>query len=191
MYHIMYAPKQNRHPLLFYLMIYKYKPKPSPGETSLKPGGKTEIWGFVGAVHLDMVPWSSSESRQMLWTVLFFFYGKHMKHGSIIHFLGRVCKLPSSHFTMDPSCQRYTGRQSSQEGSGSQCSANEPEVRLFHGRCVWFLCGRVHVFFSWKPVFQSLMLGRWRCLWKFLFNSIIDSGMLRSDYNSLQGDWHE
>jgi hypothetical protein len=41
MYHIMYAPKQNRHPLLFYLMIYKYKP--SPGETSLKPGGKTEI----------------------------------------------------------------------------------------------------------------------------------------------------
>ena len=120
-----------------------------------------------------------------------FFYGKHMKHGSIIHFLGRVCKLPSSHFTMDPSCQRYTGRQSSQEGSGSQCSANEPEVRLFHGRCVWFLCGRVHVFFSWKPVFQSLMLGRWRCLWKFLFNSIIDSGMLRSDYNSLQGDWHE
>lgn len=48
---------------------------------------------------------------------------------------------------MDPSCQRYTGRQGSQEGSGSQCSANEPEVRLFHGRCVWFLCGRVHVFF--------------------------------------------
>ena len=88
-----------------------------------------------------------------------FFYGKHMKHGSIIHFLGRVCKLPSSHFTMDPSCQRYTGRQSSQEGSGSQCSANEPEVRLFHGRCVWFLCGRVHVFLVGNRCFNRWCWG--------------------------------
>ena len=76
-----------------------------------------------------------------------FFYGKKYEPRFNNQFFGRVCKLPSSHFTMDPSCQRYTGRQGSQEGSGSQCSANEPEVRLFHGRCVWFLCGLVHFFF--------------------------------------------
>lgn len=162
MYHIMYAPKQNRHPLLFYLMIYKYKP--SPGETSLKPGGKTEIWGFIGAVHLDMSPWSSSESRQMLWTVLIFLWKKNMNHGSIINFLGGFanCQVVISPWT--PAAKGTLGGKAVKK----EADPNAPPMNL-------------------KFVSFTVAVFGFCAVWCIFFFC----GMLRSDYNSLQGDWHE